>query len=208
MDSRSVVDGGDDAVQTVITLGERCTFQVTDGVNKRMQRILRITRTVVWEMWRSRDWELAAEEFFLDLATSLRRRRFLDAVTLSPEVRERIIKKRLAKARTSAGQLNRRGSRGRAPSQLATGPRAKPSSRAVAAPSALLGSRAVSTSSLYSVSSGSPGPSRMMSSLEFNPFSGTLFTIMTPCFCVRVLLTRVGAQSHWRTSAWPMITRR
>jgi hypothetical protein len=161
---------------------------VTDGVNKRMQRILRITRTVVWEMWRSRDWELAAEEFFLDLATSLRRRRFLDAVTLSPEVREKIVRKHLAKARTSAGQLNRRGSRGRAPSQSATGPRAKPSSRPVrpAAPSALLGSRAASTSSLYSVSSGSPGPSRMMSSLEFNPFSGTLLTSMTRCLCVRV----------------------
>src|SRR3989344_7863153 len=79
--------------QTIMTLGDRCTFRLTEGTNKRLQRIIRVTYTVGWEMWRSRDWEAVAEEFFLDLGMALRRRRFLDVVTISPEARAKIVRK-------------------------------------------------------------------------------------------------------------------
>jgi hypothetical protein len=144
-----------------------------------MQRIIRVTYTVGWEMWRSRDWEAAAEEFFLDLGMALRRRRFLDVVTITPEVRATIIKKSRAATMTKR-RMSMADSRGRASTQPASAP---PVVRAVsrlnrgstASASALATNRGPYTSSPYSISSSSGSPralSESSDSFEFNPFSG------------------------------------
>jgi hypothetical protein len=117
-------------------------------------------------------------------------------------------------ATTTKRRMSMADSRGRSSTQSASAP---PLVRAVsrlnrastASASALSTNRGPYTSSPYSLSSSSGSPralSESSDSSEFNPFSGTPHQDPFPHCAPLTLPLAVGAQSHWRTSAWPTTT--
>jgi hypothetical protein len=103
-------------------------------MNKRMQRILRVTHTIGWELWRSRDWEAEATDFFLDLGMALHRRRLLDVVKPGDPAASRAKVQQRARAKSFAKGVGTARSLSVSDPSLAGGSRTRSSSRSSSSP--------------------------------------------------------------------------